>query len=378
MRMHTRNLTNGIRCLAGLISRRRVCGGPRSFSMILSSECNSRCIMCWFHSPLSTGTETEGGLAYPAGITDPGFMSYELCTTIIREMHELGAARAILAGWGEPTLHPEFDLILDQLVRLGIAPYVITNGLAIDEQRAGRWADLPVHFRFSLHAGDPETWLRIHPRCSREQFERLEAVVRRLAGARKATVSAMHAIQKGNFRGISAMVEHAHRNGIRRVLFVPVRTEGGLAAHVLPTPEEDRRLQVDLADALELARKLGVRTNLAEYMATRRHMRDGVPDTSGLYRKIPCYVGWIYTEFDIDGTMRPCENSRISMGQAGRMRIGEMWRSQAYRQFRAEGRFLPARRREVAGCPCNTCCMSKFNRNLYDLLHLKSMRYDEP
>ncbi len=378
MNFRTRNLNNGIRCLAGLFSRRWVFGGPRSFSLILSSECNSRCIMCWFHSPLLGESATADLLHRQSGNSKPAFMSYELCTTIIREMHELGAARAILAGWGEPSLHPQFDRILELLVKLKIAPYVITNGLAIDEESALRWAGLPVHFRFSLHAGDPETWLKIHPHCSREQFERLEKVIRCLAGAEWATVSVMHAIQKANFRHIPAMVEHAHRCGVRQALFLPVRTEGSLAEHLLLTPDEERQLEGELANALQIARNLGIQTNLAEYLDTHRHMRNGVPDTAELYRRIPCYVGWIYTEFDLDGTMRPCENSRIVLGKAGSAKIGEMWRSQPYRRFRTEGRFLPSRRREVTGCPCNTCSMSKFNRNLYDLLHLKSTKYDEP
>jgi MoaA/NifB/PqqE/SkfB family radical SAM enzyme len=378
MRLEYKSLNNGVRCLAGLVTRRRVFGGPRSFSLILSSDCNSRCIMCWFHSPLLGEMRTPDDLNSRSGNPKPAFMNYELCATIIREMHELGAARVILAGWGEPTLHPQFDRILESIVRLRLAPYIITNGLAIDDKRALRWGRLPVHFRFSLHAGDPETWMKIHPHCSREQFEGVERAIRTLAGSQRATVSTMHAIQKANFRHVTAMVEQAHRNGIRHVLFLPVRAEGALAGHVLLSAEEEMQLQRELAVALARSRELGIRTNLAEYIATHRHLRNGAPDTAELYRRIPCYVGWIYTEFDIDGTMRPCENSQIVLGKAGCTKIGEMWRSQPYRRFREEGRSLPSRRKEVTGCFCNACSMSKFNRNLYALLHLKSMKYDEP
>jgi MoaA/NifB/PqqE/SkfB family radical SAM enzyme len=372
-----RNLSNGARCLLGLYSGRYVLSGPRSFSLILSSECNSHCVMCWFHSPLLNPARAANNLNNQGGEAKPSFMDFRLCETIIREMHALGAARAVIAGWGEPALHPQIDRILELLVGLGIAPYVITNGLAIDADRARHWARLPVHFRFSLHAGDPETWLKIHPDCSIAQFELVNKVIRHLTGADKASASTMHAIQKANFRRIREMVEHARRTGVRRVLFLPVRAEGYLGSHVLLSGEEEKELQGELASALLLAKQVGIRTNLPEYMASNRYMRNGVPDTAALYNRIPCYVGWIYSEFDIDGTMRPCEGSRIVLGKAGNSRIRMMWRSQTYRQFREEGRYLPSRRKDVSGCPCRTCSMAKFNLNVYNLLHLKSIRYEE-
>ena len=129
--------------------------------------------------------------------------------------------------------------------------------------------------------------------------------------------------------------------------------------------------------ALRLASSLGIRTNLAEYVKTNRFVRNGMPETAELYEKIPCYVGWAYSEFDLDGTMRPCEKSQIVLGKAGRNKIRDMWLSQPYRQFRREGCFLPARREAVTGCACGTCSMAKFNINIHNLLHLKSTRYFE-
>jgi MoaA/NifB/PqqE/SkfB family radical SAM enzyme len=305
-------------------------------------------------------------------------MDYELCETILRETHEMGTARVILGGWGSPGLHPQIDRILALLVRLGMAPYLITNGLAIDERRAHYWAQLPVHFRFSMHAGDPETWLRIHSGGSLKQFELLEKVIRRLASEGRASVSIMHAIQKDNFRRMREMVEHAHRLGVRRVLFLPVQAEGIIASSVLLSEEEEENeLVVELNRALQRAEELGLRTNLAEYIATRRYIRNGVPDTTEIYRRIPCYVGWVYSEFRIDGSMRPCEYSSVELGKAGQQEIRKMWLSPAYERFRREGRNLPLRDAGLAGCNCGKCTMAKFNLNIHALLHLRSHRYDE-
>ena len=38
---------------------------------------------------------------------------------------------------------------------------------------------------------------------------------------------------------------------------------------------------------------------------------------------------------------------------------------------------MPRRGTPVKGCLCGACCMTKFNQNLYNLLHLKSLRFGE-
>jgi len=368
---------NGSRCLFGLITRRFVFSGPRTIALLLSSECNSRCVMCWFHSPL-LDVQRETDASIPQSLTPENrFMDYELCETIIREVHEMGTARVILGGWGSPGLHPKLNQVLTLLVELGMEPYLITNGLAIDLQRARLWAQLPLHIRFSMHAGDPETWLKIHTGGSLKQFERLETVIQHMAQSRRAHVSIMHAIQKENFRHMREMVDHAYRMGVRSVLFLPVQAEGVVASHVLLSKEEEKELPVELALALERAHELGIRTNLAEYRATRRYVRNGVPDTTELYRTIPCYVGWTYSEFHPDGSMRPCEYSNIVLGKAGQESIQTMWRSSMYQRFRHEGRSLPLRGSDVTGCHCKRCTMAKFNLNIHALLRLKSFRYRE-
>jgi len=127
-----KDVKSGIQSLLGILSRKQVFGGPRTIALIMSKECNSRCIMCWYHSPLVTMDEKE--------TRDNGydnkklqFMDPALCETIIKEAHKMGTFRFILGGHGEPFLHPQFDNILNLTLRLGKAPYVITNGLYIDE-----------------------------------------------------------------------------------------------------------------------------------------------------------------------------------------------------------------------------------------------------
>lgn len=372
-----RNLTSGARALLGIVTSRWVVGGPRSVALAISDICNTKCLMCWYHSPLLRGAADLPDVhKIGASSGRPAFMDWSVFEAIIRESREMGAFRVVLCGEGEPSLHPHFDRMLDLVTGLDMEPYVITNGLNIDEGRARFWASQRAHFRFSLQAGDPETWLRVHPHGTAEQFERISRLIKFLTAAGRPRVSTMHVIHKANFRRVSEMLVHARELGVREVLFRPVRAEGKLAQVVLDANEE-QELRGELQRCRRLARSNGIRTNLSEYLENNLHIRAGVLDTAGIYRKTPCYIGWIYAEFDLDGTMLPCLLSEILMGRAGEQRIRDMWFSPRYHAFRRAAINMPRRGELVKGCQCQECPMVKYNTNIYDLLWLRSVRYGD-
>ena len=136
--------------------------------------------MCWYHSPLLNADANQGK---DKGKGNSKFMDFGLCEKIIRETYQIGTFRYVLGGHGEPLLHPQFDKILDLLIHLNKAPYVITNGFNIDEQYAKYLSTKRAHYRISVHAGDVETWLCIHPTSSAAQFESLSRAIKSLAAS---------------------------------------------------------------------------------------------------------------------------------------------------------------------------------------------------
>lgn len=329
--------------------------------------------MCWYHSPILNDNDCP---EEEKGNEHSQFMDYGLCEKIIRETHQIGTFRYVLGGHGEPLLHPQFDNILDLLIRLKKAPYVITNGFAIDKQYAEYLSTKRAHYRISVHAGDVETWLRVHPTLSETQFETLSQAIKLLAVSNVANISLMNVIQKANFSHVTEMIEYARKLGVKNVLFLPVRANGNLTQTVLDGSEE-LELKTHLQKSLKLANSYGITSNIKDYLSTHRFTRNGVLYTSELYHRIPCYIGWIYSEFDIDGTMRPCENSDLIIGKAGIQHIKDMWLSSKYHEFRYESLRLPLRDAFVKGCKCQECSMAKFNINVNNLLNFKSIKYGD-
>ena len=371
-----RDLSSGVKVLLGIFTRRWAFTGPRSVGLTIANVCDTACLMCGVHSPLLKQPPVSDTTPTPAFSRRHPFMEDGLLKWCIQECHEMGTFRLVLGGNGEPALHPRFDEMLELMKRLNMEPYVLTNGISLNPTRVKLWANIPGHFRFSLHAGDPETWGRVHPGNQPEQFERLSRHIKELAAAGVPKVSVMQVIQQANCRQVRQMVEHAREVGVQEILFRPARSDGGLT-QVIPTPGEERELHRELAQCLKLANRYGIHTNLAEYLENNLHSHQGVLNTWPLYQKIPCYVGHLHAEIDLDGTLIPCIFSKRIMGRMGVERLRDMWHSPRYQAYRLEGRAMPRRGTPVKGCQCGACCMAKFNENLYNLLHLKSLRYGE-
>ncbi len=369
-----RDVVGGARAVLGMATRRWTFCGPRSVALAIANPCNTDCLMCWCHSPLLQHARSGELDPADARSREQPFMDPAILETIVRESRAMGTFRVVLCGDGEPALHPEFDRFLQLITRLDMEPYVITNGLALDQSRAKLWSTQRAHFRFSIHAGDEETWLRVHPSGRPGQFERLSGVIKLLAQAGTPRVSTLHVIHKANYCGVRRMVEHAHELGVREILFRPARAEGELA-QVLLNPEEEAELRQQLQSCMQLAQSLGIHTNAQDYLDSNLHVRSGVLHTTQLYRQIPCYIGWIYAEFDLDGTWRPCLGSELVMGRAGEQPLRDIWHSPEYRDFRRRGITMPQRGELVPGCLCHKCVMNKYNINVHNLLHLRSLDY---
>ncbi len=371
-----RDLTSGARAMLGILTSRWTFSGPRSVALSISDVCNTDCLMCWCHSPLVHPPTSSPAAARARKPRGPLFMEWDCFESVIRQLRAMGTFRVVLGGNGEPSMHPEFERMLELITSLGMEAYVLTNGLEISEERARVWAKQSAHFRFSLQGGDEESWLRVHPRGTSRQYEGAMRLIRFLAASRGPRVSTMQVIQRGNFRAVPAMVEQACQLGVGEVLFRPARATGPLASVVLDEAEEEelRRL---LTDALQFARRYGIHTNIPEYLENSLYIVNGVMRTAHIYRTVPCYMGWIYSEIEMDGTVRPCLNSRIKMGRIGEASYREMWHSERYRQYRRDGVTMPRRGKLVAGCECHACCMVKYNINIHHLLRLKSFRYSQ-
>lgn len=110
----------------------------RAVEVNLSNVCNLRCPFC----PQSQGWTTDS----------PKYMSVETAKEIANQLKSFNFHGYLcIAGWGEPSLNPNFEEIINLFK--DFQPQVITNGKTLDEETWHRICDIS-QVKISVHDWD--------------------------------------------------------------------------------------------------------------------------------------------------------------------------------------------------------------------------------
>lgn len=110
----------------------------------VSRRCNLRCAMCGYQV-----WESNAGLMDDAVFTR---VLDECQTNNVRMLH-------ILAGQGEPFLHPKILDLLEQATARGLAVGIVTNGTPLTAERIARLSKIPLaYFQFSFAGWDKASY----------------------------------------------------------------------------------------------------------------------------------------------------------------------------------------------------------------------------
>ncbi|HIP95650.1 MAG TPA: radical SAM protein [Anaerolineae bacterium] len=247
------------------------------------------------------------------------------------------AQRFKLTG-GEPTLHLEFQSIVEYIDVLGVEFVVFTNGRwpdsasLLDTLANTRWL---VGFLVSLHgahAGSHEAFTGV-PGSFEETLEN----TRRALG-RGITVTVSTVLTRHNLDEVAAIAELAERLGAHHVVFN--RFLGADTDGIAP-------LSPDLAQAVRdiaALRRQGCAVRFGNCIP-----QCFIPnDSSG------CLAGVAYCAVDPWGNVRPCTHSSLIAGNLLEQSLEEVWFSSAMEDFR--GAISPLCHRCQAFVICHGGC----------------------
>jgi sulfatase maturation enzyme AslB (radical SAM superfamily) len=169
------------------------------------ARCNIYCNYCYL--------QTQD----PASFED-GFNPYDVKPAIdalIRDGH-LAPNALIDWGGGEPTIHPEFDEILDATARRGAKHWIHTNGTRFPKPIRNGLSTKRIHILCSVDAGYPETYLKM------KQRDFLDLVWKNLAEyvSRGCEVVVKYIVKQENCSEpeLLAFLKKAKEIGVRKVL----------------------------------------------------------------------------------------------------------------------------------------------------------------
>lgn len=128
--------------------------GPVHVQIILSDLCNQSCHFCAYRDPSYTSSQ----LFHVDGNYNPNRMiPYEKVLEILDDCVEMGVQAIQLTGGGEPTVHPRFGDIVQEILDRGLKWALVTNGVL-----ANKWdLSTATWVRVSLDAATPQTYARI-------------------------------------------------------------------------------------------------------------------------------------------------------------------------------------------------------------------------
>ncbi|MGE5547753.1 MAG: radical SAM protein [Solirubrobacterales bacterium] len=110
----------------------------------ISRRCNLRCAMC----------------GHEVWKSNSGFMEQEVFDRVIAECKRTGVETMhILAGQGEPFLHPQVFEMLEQAVAAGLKVGIVTNGTPFNQARIDQLANIGLAYvQFSFAGWDKESY----------------------------------------------------------------------------------------------------------------------------------------------------------------------------------------------------------------------------
>jgi MoaA/NifB/PqqE/SkfB family radical SAM enzyme len=337
-----------IKLFKGLLTKEVASTAPFFLTMDLTRRCNLRCFGCRYHSP--------DGLLLPTGDVVTQDYPLDLFRKVSVELKTMGTSSLCISGEGEPFLHPQLLDFVGLAKKTGLHVVLLTNGTLLNESNiksliASRLDILKV----SLWASSPEEYERSYPGTNPENFHNVLKGLKILASIKAAqkthlpSVILHQPITRYNFQNTPALVDLALATGCDGLSFSPFKTRRGRFAAGALSADEERSFCLALEQMKKRLRSLFINPGI-DHILRRFHLGERV------WEKMPCYIGWLHAYLKVDGTVLPCGDCHLVMGNLDQNSFQEIWNGAAFRAFRRQTLTRHGLLALSHHCDCGFCC----------------------
>lgn len=283
---------------------------PRRLVFELTNLCNLNCIMCGRNA--SDFKPTVFDMEW--------FRYFEPMFDTIEEV--------TLMGWGEPTMHPHFEEMLEIIDRHSARKYFCTNGMRLDKIKDAIFKYHVDVFAVSLDGASEETNNRIR---RGSDIKKIEKELSEIVAYKKANdlsypwINFVFCAMKSNLHELPDLVRLAAKIGIEEVKVVYLTAfDNELAKEVLWDCQDEVRKVFD--EAIKVGDELGVILKLPHIQGE---------DPAGENEHKDCFVAWRDFFLGSDGYIRPCMSTPVQFGKFDvSVPFEEMWNGEKYQQYR--------------------------------------------
>lgn len=294
------------------IARAKFATGKLDLFLTFSTACNYTCVFC-----------NRDGVKKIVRIEDLGI---DLDALVNR-------ARSVdITGYGEPTLHPEFDDIVHRLGARRVPLRFVTNGSRLTTDRVDLLRSVPIkEIVVSLNSLDPTTYRELHGRNA--DFDLVVTNTKDLLARRNFPVAISMVLTSRNLEDIPRLIEFSR---VHRPTSLAVLGLTPTIQHLYPpglTVDDTPAHRSFLADMRQYAIREGVNILLPD-LGNQATANAPVPPDR--LRAMIRSCDWVYTKMFVSetGGVAPCCWSRMNMGDLTKQSFEEVWQGDRYRELR--------------------------------------------
>ena len=302
---------------------------PRRLVFELTNACNLNCVMCGRNAADFKMTTFDMDV----------FRSFEPLMDKIEEV--------TLMGWGEPTIHPNFNEMLKIINNHSARKYFCTNGMNLKKIKQSLFEYNVDVFAVSVDGATYETNANIRRGSDLHVIkEDLSDIVkeRERRGLKYPWINFVFCAMASNLHELPDLVRLAAEIGIDevKVVYLTVFNKELLHESLWGKEEEVRKV---FNEAEKLGDELGIVLKLPHISGE---------DISGKNYHKECFVPWRDFFLGSDGYVRPCMSTPIKFFKYDMERsFMDMWNSTEYQQYRKN-----VNRNESMDTPCKRCYQS--------------------
>jgi len=332
--------------LGGLCRGERGGRGPVFVNLDLVSRCNNVCLGCFYHGEGASGS-------------DGGEMPVELAMRLASELTRMGVAEVVMAGEGEPMLHPRFFDVIAGLRRAGLRTQVFTNGISLDGDTIARIVPSGIDvLRVSIWAVNAAEHERWHPGVSTRMLAKRLNGIRGLANACRASRHApelwlQFPINRENLGALDDRVALAIESGVGAVGFSYYRAYGSPLEHLALDREDWPTVRLAFDRTLPRLRAASIRHDADTFLDRVRLGRESL--------RTPCYAPWFACSIRVNGDVSVCPRCTTPVGNVTVSRLQRIWRGPDYCAFRRQAMRQTPAARSWPACECANCCWTRDN-----------------
>lgn len=283
---------------------------PRRIVLELTNACNLNCVMCGRNAADFKLTSFDMDV----------FRSLEPLMDTIEEV--------TLMGWGEPTIHPHFNEMLEIINKHSARKYFCTNGMNLKKIKKALFDYNVDVFAVSLDGATDETNRRIRRGSKIEQItDDLKDIVaeKKRRGVSYPYINFVFCAMDSNIEELPDLVRLAAEIGLDEVkaVYLTVFNEAMLNETLWGKEEKIRRI---FNETERLGDELGVAVKLPHLIGE---------DVAENHSHKECFVPWRDFFLGSDGYVRPCMSTPVKFFKYDKnVDFMETWNSIEYQNYR--------------------------------------------